>query len=167
MARFDRETLQKLHGCKEVATRATKHPGSAVTIWVVVCSTDDFVRYVETTDVGIGTWPQAGLPRWSSTASTWQSRRFQLLTALQSNVPAKRFFRSTGRAPSPHRSCDQRCSKLHYTVGTDRVRQGMVRLVRHEHVSASSPIPIAGRVHAWYPVRHTQLSNSCWPASSN
>ena len=38
MARFDRETLQKLHGCKEVATRATKHPGSAVTIWVVVAA---------------------------------------------------------------------------------------------------------------------------------
>ena len=46
MARFDQDTLQKLHGCKEVAIRTTKHPGSAVTIWVVVCSTDVFVRSV-------------------------------------------------------------------------------------------------------------------------
>ena len=49
MARFDQETLRKLHGCKEVAIRTTKHPGSAVTIWVVVSSTDVFVRSVRGT----------------------------------------------------------------------------------------------------------------------
>jgi hypothetical protein len=46
MASFDRETLRKLHDCKEVAIRTTKHPGSAVTIWVVVSGTDVFVRSV-------------------------------------------------------------------------------------------------------------------------
>jgi hypothetical protein len=44
MARFDQATLQKLHDCKEVVIRTTKHPASAVTIWVVVSSTDVFVR---------------------------------------------------------------------------------------------------------------------------
>jgi hypothetical protein len=42
MASFEPETLRKLH--EEVAIRTTKHPGSAVTIWVVVSSTDVFVR---------------------------------------------------------------------------------------------------------------------------
>ena len=46
MAKFDRDALRKLHDCKEVAIRTTKHPGSAVTIWVVVSSTDVFVRSV-------------------------------------------------------------------------------------------------------------------------
>jgi hypothetical protein len=46
MARFDRKTLRKLHDCKEVAIRTTKHPGSSVTIWIVVSSTDVFVRSV-------------------------------------------------------------------------------------------------------------------------
>ena len=46
MAKFDQETLRKLHDCKEVAIRTTKHPGSAVTIWVAVSSTDVFVRSV-------------------------------------------------------------------------------------------------------------------------
>ena len=39
MAKFDQETLRRLHDCKEVAVRTTKHPGSAVTIWIVVSST--------------------------------------------------------------------------------------------------------------------------------
>jgi hypothetical protein len=70
MASFDRETLRKLHDCKEVAIRTTKHPGSAVTIWVVVSSTDVFVRLcVALKDGGTGTWPPAGRPRWNSTAS--------------------------------------------------------------------------------------------------
>ncbi len=163
-----------------------------------------FVRCVEPKDVGIGTWPLAGLPRWSSMASKWPPRRFQLLTALQSNVPAKRSFRSTGRAPMPPRLYDQRCWKLHCAwthnntgsyrprvprcapFGSPRrwpdfyrtMRQGFDREESRRgqpqrpqnafraakiYVSASPPIPIAGRVHAW----HTQLSNSCWPASSN
>ena len=42
MGRFDQETLRKLHDCKEVAIRTTKHPGSTVTIWVVVSSTGCF-----------------------------------------------------------------------------------------------------------------------------
>ncbi len=46
MGRFDQETLRKLHGCKEVTIRTAKHPGSTVTIWVVVSSTDVFVRSV-------------------------------------------------------------------------------------------------------------------------
>ena len=46
MTKFDQETLRKLHDCKEVAIRTTQHPGSAVTIWVVVSSTDVFVRSV-------------------------------------------------------------------------------------------------------------------------
>lgn len=49
MARYYQETLQKLHGCKEIGIRTTKHPGSAVTIWVVVCGTDVFVRSVRGT----------------------------------------------------------------------------------------------------------------------
>jgi hypothetical protein len=46
MANFDQETLRKLHDCKEVAIRTAKHPGSAVTIWVVVSNTDVLVRSV-------------------------------------------------------------------------------------------------------------------------
>jgi hypothetical protein len=46
MAQFDQQTLRKLHDLKEVAIRTTKHPGSAVTIWVVVSDTDVFVRSV-------------------------------------------------------------------------------------------------------------------------
>ena len=49
MATFDQETLRKLHDRKEVAIRTTKHPGSAVTIWVVVSSTDVFIRSVRGT----------------------------------------------------------------------------------------------------------------------
>jgi hypothetical protein len=46
MAQFDPETLRKLHDCKEVAIRTTKHPKSSITIWVVVSGTDIFVRSV-------------------------------------------------------------------------------------------------------------------------
>jgi hypothetical protein len=46
MGSFDRETLRKLHDCKEVAIRTTKHPASAVIIWIVVSSTGVFVRSV-------------------------------------------------------------------------------------------------------------------------
>ena len=46
MAKFNQETLRKLHDCKEVAIRTTKHPTSAVTIWIVVSGTDVFVRSV-------------------------------------------------------------------------------------------------------------------------
>jgi hypothetical protein len=49
MAKFDQETLRKLRDRKEVAIRTTKHPGSAVTIWVVVSSTDVFIRSVRGT----------------------------------------------------------------------------------------------------------------------
>jgi len=38
MAQFDQQTLRKLHDLKEVTIRTTKHPASAVTIWVVVRS---------------------------------------------------------------------------------------------------------------------------------
>jgi hypothetical protein len=46
MAKFDQETLRKLHDCKEVAIRTTMHPASAVTIWVMVSSTDVLVQSV-------------------------------------------------------------------------------------------------------------------------
>jgi hypothetical protein len=46
MASFDRETLRKLHDCKEVAIRTMKHPASAVIIWIVVSGTEVFVRSV-------------------------------------------------------------------------------------------------------------------------
>jgi hypothetical protein len=46
MAKFDLETLRKLHDCQEVAIRTAKHPGSPVTIWVVVSGTEVFVRSV-------------------------------------------------------------------------------------------------------------------------
>jgi hypothetical protein len=46
MAKFDQETLRKVHDCKEVAIRTAKRPGSAVTIWVVVSNTDVLVRSV-------------------------------------------------------------------------------------------------------------------------
>jgi len=49
MAKFDQETLRRLHDCKEVAIRTPKHPGSAVTIWVVVSGTDVLVRSVRGT----------------------------------------------------------------------------------------------------------------------
>ena len=64
MAKFDEKTLRKLHGYKEVAIRTTKHPGSAVTIWVVVSSTDVFIRSVRgTKGRWVETWSTAGLPR--------------------------------------------------------------------------------------------------------
>ena len=46
MAKFDQETLRKLHDCQEVAIRTTKHPGSLVIIWIVVSGTEVFVRSV-------------------------------------------------------------------------------------------------------------------------
>jgi hypothetical protein len=46
MAQFDPGTLSKLHDRKEVAIRTTKHPESAITIWVVVSDADVFVRSV-------------------------------------------------------------------------------------------------------------------------
>jgi hypothetical protein len=49
MAQFDQQTLRKLHGLKEVTIRTTKHPASAVTIWVVVSDADVFVRSVRGT----------------------------------------------------------------------------------------------------------------------
>jgi hypothetical protein len=49
MAQFDQQTLRKLHDLKEVAIRTTKHPRSAVTIWVVVSDTGVFVRSVRGT----------------------------------------------------------------------------------------------------------------------
>ena len=49
MAKFDQETLRKLHDCQEVAILTTKHPGSPVTIWVVVSGTEVFVRSVRGT----------------------------------------------------------------------------------------------------------------------
>jgi len=49
MAQFDQQTLRKLHDLKEVTIRTTKHPASAVTIWVVVSDADVFVRSVRGT----------------------------------------------------------------------------------------------------------------------
>ena len=49
MAQFDQQTLRKLHDLKEVAIRTTKHPASAVTIWVAVSGADVFVRSVRGT----------------------------------------------------------------------------------------------------------------------
>jgi hypothetical protein len=49
MAKFDQETLRRLHDCQEVAIQTTKHPGSPVIIWVVVSDTEVFVRSVRGT----------------------------------------------------------------------------------------------------------------------
>jgi hypothetical protein len=46
MARFDTETLRELRDRQEVEIRTEKHPGSAITIWVVVSGTEVFVRSV-------------------------------------------------------------------------------------------------------------------------
>jgi hypothetical protein len=81
-----------------------------------------FVLCVAPKDAGIGIWPLAGLLRWSSMASKWPSRRFQLPTPFQSNVPAKSSFRSTGRVPMRHRLCAQRYWKLHCDWTHDNAR---------------------------------------------
>ena len=71
MAKFDQETLRKLHDCKEVADEPQSIPeapspsGSwfpAPTFLYVLC--------VGSKDAGIGTWPTAALPRWSLTVSS-------------------------------------------------------------------------------------------------
>ena len=71
MAQFDQQTLRKLHDLKEVTVRTTKHPASAVIMWVVVSDADVFVRSVRgTKDDGTRIWPMAALPHWSSMASS-------------------------------------------------------------------------------------------------
>jgi len=44
MANFDKDVLSDLRERKEVSIRTDKHPGTAVTIWVVVAGGDVFVR---------------------------------------------------------------------------------------------------------------------------
>jgi hypothetical protein len=46
MAVFGTETLARLRDRLEVAIRTGRHPGSAVTIWIVVSGSDVFVRSV-------------------------------------------------------------------------------------------------------------------------
>lgn len=46
MAKFDTETLKRLHDQQEISIRTEKHPGSAVTIWVVAPGDDVYVRSV-------------------------------------------------------------------------------------------------------------------------
>ncbi len=46
MARFDQETLRRLHDAREIAIRTDKHRGTPVTIWVVAPGSDVFVRSV-------------------------------------------------------------------------------------------------------------------------
>ena len=46
MARFGKETLKHLHDHQEVSIRTEKHPGSAVTIWVVAPGDEVYVRSV-------------------------------------------------------------------------------------------------------------------------
>jgi hypothetical protein len=53
MATFPPETLHELRDRKEVAIRTEKHPGSAITIWVVVPDSDVLVRSVRG---GKGRW---------------------------------------------------------------------------------------------------------------
>jgi hypothetical protein len=47
MAKFDAETLRRLHDVREVAIRTGKHPATAVVIWVVVAGDEVFVRSVQ------------------------------------------------------------------------------------------------------------------------
>jgi hypothetical protein len=91
MDRFAQKTLQMAVRKWQSEPQSIEEVRLQFGAWVAA-QMFSFVRCVEPKGVGIGTWPEAGLPLWSSTASRWQSRRFQLLTALQSNVPAKRFF---------------------------------------------------------------------------
>jgi len=46
MARFDRDTLQRLHDLQEIAIRTGKHHDKPVTIWVAVAGDEVFVRSV-------------------------------------------------------------------------------------------------------------------------
>jgi hypothetical protein len=46
MTTFDVDTMRRLHEAREVAIRTGKHPGSAVTIWVVVADDEVLVRSV-------------------------------------------------------------------------------------------------------------------------
>ncbi len=46
MANFDTDTLRALRDRQEVAIRTEQHPGSAVTIWLVVSDAAVFVRSV-------------------------------------------------------------------------------------------------------------------------
>ena len=119
MAKFDEETLRKLHDCKEVAIRTTKHPGSAVTIWVVVSSTNVFIRSVRGTK---GRWYRdlaTGGPATLEFDGEQLSGRGRLpaTTTLQFNrspLPARNSFRNSGRAPMPHRLCAKTSWRLPY-----------------------------------------------------
>jgi hypothetical protein len=46
MAKFDQETLKRLHDMQEVEIRTEKHPDTAVTIWVVAPCDEVYVRSV-------------------------------------------------------------------------------------------------------------------------
>jgi hypothetical protein len=116
MAKFDEETLRKLHDCKEVAIRTTKHPGSAVTIWVVVSSTDVFIRSVRGTK---GRWYR-DLATGGPATLEFDGEQLAVeaapatATLVQSNVPARNSSRNIGRAPMPHRLCAKTSWRLRY-----------------------------------------------------
>jgi hypothetical protein len=46
MAKFDQDTLRRLHDAQEVVIRTEKHPDAPVTIWVVAPGDDVYVRSV-------------------------------------------------------------------------------------------------------------------------
>ena len=46
MAKFDQDTLRRLHDAQEIAIRTEKHEDEPVTIWVVAPGDDVFVRSV-------------------------------------------------------------------------------------------------------------------------
>ena len=47
MAQFDVDTLRMLRDRREVAIYTERHPGTAVTIWIVVSGNEVFVRSVQ------------------------------------------------------------------------------------------------------------------------
>jgi hypothetical protein len=114
MGRFDQETLRKLDDCKEVAIRTTKHPGSTVTIWVVVSSTDVFVRSVRGAK---GRWYRdlatGGAATLEFNGEQVAVQAVPTTDALSIERASQEFFRSTGRAPMRHRLCAQRYWKPH------------------------------------------------------
>jgi hypothetical protein len=103
MAKFDKDTLKRLHDQQEISIRTEMHPDTPVTIWVVAPGDDVYVRSVQAAK---GRWFK-DLAKGGNATLEVSGRRVPVkaipATDAGSIEPAGSICGSTGRAPTPRR----------------------------------------------------------------
>lgn len=92
MTKFDADTLRALHDVQEPRIRTSKHPDTAIIIWVMVDGDDVFVRsWLGAKGRCTRTWQQAATPRWSLPTARSLCGQSRQVTMSRSIGPTGKF----------------------------------------------------------------------------